>query len=683
VKLVCVFVALPLLAAQSFSIGQVLSAPFPDALTASPKGDAVAWVQNASGVRNVWIARAPDYRAAQVTKFTADDGQEIGDLSWKPDGAAVVFTRGGGPNRRGELPNPRSDPAGVRQQIWLASASRDPVPLADGASPAISPDGVAIAWIRNGQVWSMPLVAGKPAQLIHARGSAADLRWSPDGSRLAFTSNRGDHAFIAVYDLKEKSLRFLDPSVDTDQWPVWSPDGAEIAFIRLPAASTDFEYGPKRTGTPWSIRIANVETGEGREVWHAPEGRGSVFWRMSAGNQLLWMAGSRLVFPWERDGWLHLYAVPVQGGAARLLTPGEFEIEDVAGSPDRATVVFSSNQGDADRRHLWRVAVDRGIPERLTPGAGIEWAPAALTDGRVAFLHADAKLPARAALRETDGTVRDLAPSTIPASFPSAALVEPQPVIFSGKDGLKIHGQLFLPTNGSAGKHPAVVFFHGGSRRQMLLGWHYMLYYNQAYGFNQYLASRGYVVLSVNYRSGTGYGSDFREAPGFGATGASEFNDVLGAGSYLRSRADVDPARIGVWGGSYGGYLTALSLARASDVFAAGVDLHGVHDWNLEVTSVAPARDREKRQAAERLAFESSPMASIKTWRSPVLLIQGDDDRTVAFAQTVQLAEALRKQGVPFEQLIFPDEVHDFLVHADWVSAFHAADNFLARYLKP
>ena len=105
---------------------------------------------------------------------------------------------------------------------------------------------------------------------------------------------------------------------------------------------------------------------------------------------------------------------------------------------------------------------------------------------------------------------------------------------------------------------------------------------------NQYLASRGYVVLSVNYRSGIGYGLDFREAPTQGAGGASEFNDVLGAGLYLRGRPDVDPARIGLWGGSYGGYLTALGLARASDLFAAGVDFHGVHDWNEGIRNFIP-----------------------------------------------------------------------------------------------
>jgi len=686
--------ALPVAAAPAFTIDQALSAPFPDDLTASPKGDGVAWVENAAGIRNIFVAKAPGYQRIQVTKFTTDDGQEISEIAWDPGGTRLFFTRGGAPNGRGEVPNPRSDPAGTRQEIWGAALSGGPLKLADGRSAAVSPaasqGGSTIAWIANGQIWSMPLgkPEAKPAQLIQARGTARGLQWSPDGSRLAFVGNRGDHAFIAVYDMRGKSLRYLDPSVDTDQSPVWSPDGKQIAFLRLPAASGDFEYGAKRTGQPWSIRIADVQSGQGREVWRALDGRGSVFWPMTAENQLLWMAGDRLLFPWERDGWLHLYAISAKTsisaktkpGAPVLLTPGVFEIEQAAPAPDRMSVAFSSNQDDADRRHLWRVSLDGGAPERLTAGTGIEWAPAALNDGRIALFHSDARTPAGVAMLEMTGALRDLDAS----AFPSDALVEPQPVIFPAADGLRLHGQLFLPPDGATGKrHAAIVFFHGGSRRQMLLGWHYMLYYNQAYGFNQYLASKGYVVLSVNYRSGIGYGSDFREAPHFGATGASEFNDVLGAGAYLRRRPDVDPARIGVWGGSYGGYLTALALARASDKFAAGVDLHGVHDWNLEITSAASARDREKRREIERVAFESSPLASIGTWKSPVLLIHGDDDRTVTFAQTVQLAEALRKQGVPFEQLIFPDEIHDFLVHADWLAAYHAADEFLARYLKP
>jgi dipeptidyl aminopeptidase/acylaminoacyl peptidase len=189
-------------------------------------------------------------------------------------------------------------------------------------------------------------------------------------------------------------------------------------------------------------------------------------------------------------------------------------------------------------------------------------------------------------------------------------------------------------------------------------------------------------VLSINYRSGIGYGLNFREALNYGPAGGSEFNDVLGAGRYLRSREDVLPDRIGLWGGSYGGYLTALGLARASDLFAVGVDLHGVHDWNDEINNDVPADQPEKRLELARTALQSSPLAYMSTWSSPVLLIQGDDDRNVNFHQTEILVEALRKQHVPFEELIFPDEVHDFLSYETWLKAYGAAESFLDRYLR-
>jgi dipeptidyl aminopeptidase/acylaminoacyl peptidase len=307
-----------------------------------------------------------------------------------------------------------------------------------------------------------------------------------------------------------------------------------------------------------------------------------------------------------------------------------------------------------------------------------------ISDGKaIALLHSDARRPARPAMLLGPGTIRDLATEANPSHFTDRELVAPEPVVVSAADGLQLHGQLFLPTeSGAHERYPAVIFFHGGSLRQMLLGWHYMNYYHNAYALNQYLASKGYVVLSVNYRSGIGYGMEFREALNYGATGASEFNDVQGAGLYLRSRPDVDPKRIGVWGGSYGGYLTALALARASDLFAAGVDFHGVHEWNLEIRNFVPEYDPQVRQDRARLAFESSPMASVKTWRSPVLLIHGDDDRNVPFSETGQLVEALRKQRVEFEQLIFPDEIHGFLTHHRWVEAYHAAADFFDRHLR-
>jgi dipeptidyl aminopeptidase/acylaminoacyl peptidase len=691
---------------EPFTLEQVLSAPFPSELVAAPAGGKVAWVFNASGARNIWVAEAPDFKARTLTSYASDDGQEIADLAWTPDGGAIVYARGGDFDMLREAPNPRSFPQGVEQDIWLVTlAGAAPRKLGEGRSPAVSPKGDAVVFIYKDQVWLAKLSGNdKPAQLIHAKGKAESLRWSPDGSKLALVSVREDHSFIGVYDFSQQSLHYLDPSVDRDQEPVWSPDGKQIAYLRLPALPVPQLFGPKRAGPPWSIRVADVITGAGREVWKAREGRGSIFHPVAAEQQLLWAAGDRLIFPWEGDGWAHLYSVPAAGGDARLMTPGDYEVENVVLTPNGGEIVFNSNQQDADRRHMFIETAAGGEPRPLTSGEGIEWSPAVTSDGHhIVLLHSDARWPARPAMVTSSGEIRDLAPQSLPADFPAGQLVEPQPVIISTADGMKLHGQLFLPSQnhdgmekpqgwktspalsssaGAGERHPAVVFFHGGSRRQMLLGWHYMYYYHNAYALNQYLASRGYIVLAVNYRSGIGYGMEFREALNYGPTGASEFNDVQGAGLYLRSRPDVDPARIGLWGGSYGGYLTALGLARASDLFACGVDLHGVHDWNLEIPRTLGAEDAQKLEDWARVAYASSPMADVKTWRSPVLLIQGDDDRNVAFSNMVQLVEALRKQGVEFQQIVFPDEVHDFLTHEHWLAAYHAAVEFFAAHLK-
>ena len=679
---------------QKFTLDEVMSAPFVSELTAAPAGARVAWIANERGRRNIWVAQlAAHGNAQQITHYTEDDGQEISGLTWSADGEWLAYTRGGDaewPER--PAPNPALLTAGVKQEMWLISANGGtPRDLGEGHAGAISPSGDAIAYLLHGQIWTASLkdTAAKPEQLLQARGEEKDLRWSPDGSALAFVSARDDHSFVGVYRFATKTLEYLAPGTYSDSNPMWSPDSKQVAFVRQPLES---EYALRwlREGEPWSICVAGVQSGDGREVWRAERGAGSIFHETNGASELWWSADGKIVFPWERGGWTRLYAVPSHGGEATLLTPGEFEVDHVAFSGDRKRIVYSSNQHgsdplDEDRKHLWSVSLgtvveDGGAPEALTHGNGIETEPTIASNGEVALVRMDARVPARAAVLETGGA-RDLAPQTIPADFPATKLVVPQQVIFSAADGMRIHGQLFLPADGKA-KHPAVVFFHGGSRRQMLLGWNPMGYYSNAYAMNQYLASRGYVVLSINYRSGIGYGLNFRQTLHFGPGGASEYNDVIGAGLYLRGRTDVDGSRIGVWGGSYGGYLTALALARASDLFAAGVDLHGVHDWSLEVDLWKPSSEFTwDRAAASRLAWDSSPVASLDTWRSPVLLIQGDDDRNVLFAQTVRLANALRARGVPVEEHVFPDEIHDFLLHRDWLTAYRLGADFFDRKL--
>ncbi|MGB9401993.1 MAG: prolyl oligopeptidase family serine peptidase, partial [Candidatus Acidiferrales bacterium] len=632
-----------------FTIEQALSAPFPTDLVAAPVKDRFAWVYNAEGKRNIWIAEPASggagYTSRQLTQYSDDDGQDIGELAWTPDAEYIVYVRGGDLEFSDKpYPNPARFAQGVEQDVWVISFSGgEPKKIGEGHSPAVSPKGNAFAYVLKGQVWlGKPDGSETPEQLIHPMGESSSLRWSPDGRCLAFVSRRGDHSFIGVYAMGPKTLSYMQPSTNYDSGPAWSPDSQSIAFLRIPSSKETQMFEAKRTGEPWSILVAQADTGKSREIWKASTGRGSAFWGIVTENQVFWGAGDRIIFPWEADGWIHLYSVSVSNGAPTLLTPGSFEVEYVSLSPDRKTLVYSSNQGDIDRRHVWKVAVDQNMPGALTAGSGIETAPVVGSDNQtVAVLRSDARITMRPAIVAGPSEIRDLTPNAIPADFPVAQLVTPQQVIFSAADGMQIHGQLFLPSNASDGsRHPAIVFFHGGSRRQMLLGWHDIDYYSNAYGMNQFLASRGYVVLSVNYRSGTGYGLDFREALKYGASGASEYNDVEGAGLYLRSRSDVDPKRIGLWGGSYGGYLTAMGLSRSSDLFAAGVDMHGVHDWNVELSYWIPGYNPDSHPDAARLAWESSPIASVQTWRSPVLLIQGDDDRNVPFAETVELADA-------------------------------------------
>src|SRR6266704_6449580 len=421
----------PLASQQTgFTIEQVMSPPFPDELVAAPAGGAVAWVFNARGARNVWVAAPPDYQGKALTTYADDDGQEISDLTWTPDGRAIVYVRGGGPNRRGEYPNPRSIPKGAEQVVWVTSLSGGgPRRLGEGHAPAVSPKGDRVAFLKQGQVWWAPLAdttGGAAEQLLHARGTARSLHWSPDGAGLAFVSDRGDHAFIAVYDVATKALRFLDPSVDSDAEPAWSPDSRRIAFLRIPAGADGLPFTPQRAGQPWSIRVAEVASGAGRQVWIADSGPGSVFREVVAENQIRWGAGNRIVFPWEKDGWTHLYAVPVDGGRATLLTPGGFEVEHVGMSPDGATMVFSSNQDDIERRHIWKVSVSGGPPTALTRGTDLEWTPVMTGDGRgVAFIRAGTRKPPRPVilLGPGGGTPRDLAPGASPADFPAAPLV--------------------------------------------------------------------------------------------------------------------------------------------------------------------------------------------------------------------------------------------------------------------
>lgn len=681
-------------AAGSFSVADTISYPFTLGLVSAEHADRIAWVRVVKGVRNIWAAEGPDFAPRQVTQFTEDDGQELTQLTFTPDGKVLVFVRGGDhdanwPAAGNLAPDPGSSSTEAKITLWQAdpAGAKPAAKIVEGDAPALSAKG-ELAYLKDGAVWTVKLDGSGGKKLFFDRGKDSELAWSPDGAKLAFSSLRdGDHAFIGVFSGEGQPLEWLAPSTNVDREPVWSPDGKTIAYTRQPGRGGAPLAILSREPRPWAIWTADVASGAGHRVWKSPEGLHGSYPDVAGQANLAWAGGDKLTFLSEADNWPHLYVVGAAGGEAKLLTPGPFMVEHIAPTHDGKAIIYSANTGkdpdDNERRHLYRVSADGGAPVALTGGTSLEWSPAALSSG-VAFIGADAKNPPVVDVMAQNGSGRRALLGQAPdAAFPGAQFVVPKKVSFKAADGWTIEGQLFQAPGAKA--TPGVIFVHGGPPRQMMLGWSYMDYYSNAYAMNQYLAAHGFTVLSVNYRLGIGYGWDFQHAEHGGAAGSSEYQDVVAGGRLLQATPGVDPARIGIWGGSYGGLLTALGLARNSDIFKAGVDFHGVHDWSRSVARQYGARtDRyEKGDLAQAMevAFKASPVADVATWTSPVLLIQGDDDRNVHFAETVDLAQRLQAKGLDFEELVIPDEIHGFLRYGSWLKADTATAEYLARKL--
>ena len=699
--------------AQSYSIADVLSPPFPYELISARSADRIAWIEYERGMRNVWAANGPRFEPRRLTSFTADDGVDLTGLQTSRDGSIVTFIRGHTANSTGWVANPASDPQGGERVVWaMRTSGGSPWRVVEAASYRLSPDGRSVLFVRNGQIYGAPVDANatevapesaRPFFTVFGQNSAPV--WSPDGNRVAFVSSRGDHSYIGVFDVRDPAITYLAPGVDRDTSPVWSPDGTKVAFLRRPglpfgaaagrggaAGGRAGGDGGRGVGQPsgqaqqgqgpppglmesafvgghnLEVWVADVRSGVGRAVWRNRPGDGE---RRPEPSSLDWV-GDRLVFEAEPGNWERWYSLALDGAPTAdplELTPGEGFVEATSFSGDGRWLYYASNAGDIDRRDLWRVPVAGGPAEQLTRGDGIEHYPAVLSSGdQVAILYADARRPLSVGLVPASGG--EARPITrLPSEYPLAKQITPQAVTLKAEDGFEFYNQVWLPPDLRPGeRRPALLFIHGGSRRQMLLGYHYMHFYHMAYAINQYFASKGYVVMSVNYRSGIGYGRDFRTAEDVGRNGNAEYRDVLAAGKYLASRPDVDAEKVGVWGLSYGGILTAQALARNSDIFKAGVDMAGVHLWG---NSLDP----------ESESYQASSISQISNWRSPVLLMHGDDDRNVAFSQTVGLVQLLRAHGVPHELIVFPDDVHDSLLFRRWLQAFGATDDFFERTL--
>lgn len=633
------------------TLDDVLSVRHPEApLRWSPDGSAVAFVYWVDGVRELWTAplEGSPVRASA-------EGQAVTAFDWATDGRLIYATKN--EVRTAGQPEP-----------WLAGT--DPVTdLRCGAK--------AVAAVRKGRL----LLLGSGLREVELPGEAlSPLAWSPDGERLAVGLREAGHDDLAVVSTAGE-LVWRTRTPDWESGPAWAGDD-HLCFGRVSLDSTRRQWV-----------IADLQDGSEQilEQQESAKGFGVHVPPVAAPD------GGAVAITLPVDGWMHVAVHDLQSGTRTIPLPGEHEdlgteTERPCFSPDGRYLAFASSKGDLRQRHIWRFDRQTGECVKLTEEPGTHSDPVYSLDGRhIVCIACGPRHSAEVTLIAAEGE-RHLTKS-MPAAWTRESIVEPEHVLLESAGGMRVHADLFVPAGlDRQRRHPALVFVHGGPSRQMRYGWHPMHSYAVFYAFNQFLLHQGYVVISIDYRGGTGYGLDYEQA-NYLQFAQGDLDDCVAAAEHAQSLPFVDPARIGIWGLSYGGYMTLAALTKRPRVFALGINIAGIWDfeqWARWVRQRNPGHplgfERRwggpKGEANAEAYRQMSPRNFADGLCAPLLNLHGTADANVDFAQLDVIIRDCTAKGKDFAALYYPDETHMFTKRATWQDAFSRMVAAFDRYLR-
>jgi dipeptidyl aminopeptidase/acylaminoacyl peptidase len=460
-----------------------------------------------------------------------------------------------------------------------------------------------------------------------------------------------------ILDLATGAVRWIDPGLKERSLSVmavgWAPRSDRALLIAIPADYKDrWIYSVDVDGQLTTLDHLRDE------AWVGGPGLFTAGWMPD---------GERVYFVSERSGYAHLYTVPATGGAAQPLTSGKWEVTDVQLSPDGRTFYLTTSETHPGERALYALSAAGGAPKRLTRLDG--WNESLLSpDGRrVATLHSTADRPPELFLSDLNGAPRVVTQSTT-AEFRRGPWIRPEIVVIPARDGAPVYARIYRPRDlGAQPNGAAVLFVHGaGYLQDVHRGWSS---YFREYMFNHLLASRGYTVLSLDYRGSAGYGRDWRTGI-YRHMGGKDLSDQVDGVRWLVQHEGVDAARVGLYGGSYGGFITLMALFTEPTVFHSGAALRSVTDW-AHYNHWYTSRILNLPQTDPEAYRQSSPIYFAEGLQGNLLMAHGMVDTNVNFQDIVRLTQRLIELGKKnWELAAYPVEDHAFVRADSWTDEY-------------